>query len=330
VANGPGLMAPRPPKRFQVGSVPVETYDPVGHCIYCHGYGSKLSNEHIIPYSLNGTHILPKASCLKCAEVTSQIERVVCREFFGQLRAHAGFRTRRQHPDQFFADLIFENGHRQRVSVPIDIHPSVLVLPQFAMPDLLSGRTPDGNFRIRDTIWHVEPRLEWDEFVKARGAKQAAIQYPRKPQQFARFLAKIAHAYAVARLGVDGFKPLLIDLILGRNVVRAPELVGSEPEIAPPASGVLHELDLVKNKNFVVVRIRLLASSSIKGAHGVPTYLVVAGTKISRLGTLQAHLRRALTKLKRLINGLIGTLPSSSFQPSPDNFARAHARRHLD
>jgi hypothetical protein len=88
---------------------------------------------------------------------------------------------------------------------------------------------------------------------------------------------------------------LLIDLILGRNVVRVPELVGSEPEIAPPAPGILHELDLIKNKKLVVVRIRLLASSSIEGAHAVPTYLVVAGTKISRLGMLLAHLRRALT-----------------------------------
>src|SRR5436309_3134494 len=132
-------MAPKPPERFKVGSDPVKTYDPVGRCIYCYDDSSKLSNEHIIPFSLNGTHILPQASCPKCAEATSQLELVVCREHFGQLRAHAGLRTRRKHPHQFFADLIFEDGRRERaVPVPIDIHPSVLVVPQFEMPTLLS------------------------------------------------------------------------------------------------------------------------------------------------------------------------------------------------
>jgi hypothetical protein len=297
----PRLMPPKPPEQFKVGSDPVKTHNPVGRCIYCYDDSPKLSDEHIIPFSLNGTHILPHASCLECAQVTSQLELVVCREHFGQLRAHARLRTRRNHPDQFFADLIFEDGHRERVPVPIDIHPSVLVVPQFEMPTLLSRRTSDGNFRIRENIWHVERSLEWDEFVKARGAKQGAIQYPRKPQEFARFLAKIAHAYAVARLGIDGFNPSLTDLILGRNVVRAPELVGSEPEIAPPASGVLHELDLLENGNFLIVRIRLFASSSIEGAHGFPTYLVVAGAKISRLGALLAPIYRAHARLKRLI-----------------------------
>jgi hypothetical protein len=69
-------MAPTPPERFKIGSDPVKTYGPVGRCIYCYDGTSILGNEHIIPFSLNGTHILPQASCLKCAEVTSQVERV--------------------------------------------------------------------------------------------------------------------------------------------------------------------------------------------------------------------------------------------------------------
>src|SRR5262249_4088037 len=99
-----------------------------------------------------------------------------------------------------------------------------------------------------------------------------------KPQQFSRFLAKIAHSYAVARLGFDGFKPFLLDLIHRRNVEKALELVGSEPEIPPPAKGKFHELDLVPHNEFVVVRIRLFASSSADGK-AMPVYLVVAGAR---------------------------------------------------
>jgi hypothetical protein len=154
-------------------------------------------------------------------------------------------------------------------------------LPKFAMPDLLSGRQPDGNFHMTIIRWQ-RASLAWDEFIKAHGAKEGAVDFTVKPQQFSRVLAKIAHAYAVARLGVDGFEPFLIDLIHQRNVVRAPEFVGSEPETPPPASGVVHELGLVENQNFVVVRIRLFASSSIQGAHGFPVYLVVAGKPTKR------------------------------------------------
>jgi hypothetical protein len=39
----------------------------------------------------------------------------------------------------------------------------------------------------------------------------------------------------------------------------------------------IHELDLVPHEEFVVVRIRLFASSSIDGKGGMPVYLVVAG-----------------------------------------------------
>jgi hypothetical protein len=118
--------------------------------------------------------------------------------------------------------------------------------------------------------------VAFDEFKKKRGAKKAEVELFVKPQQFSRFLAKIAHSYAVARLGFHGFKPFLIDLIHQRNVERAPELVGSEPVIPPPAIEKMHELDLVPHSEFVVVRIRLFASASSEGK-SMPVYLIVAG-----------------------------------------------------
>ena len=41
----------------------------------------------------------------------------------------------------------------------------------------------------------------------------------------------------------------------------------------------IHELDLVPHEEFVVVRIRLFASSSIDGKTAWPVYLVIAAEK---------------------------------------------------
>ncbi len=51
---------------------PPIVYAPVGRYIYCPDDGSAgLGDEHIIPYSLNGTQILPQASCRKCEKITA-------------------------------------------------------------------------------------------------------------------------------------------------------------------------------------------------------------------------------------------------------------------
>ena len=74
---------------------PVHYYEPVGECIYC-GSLENLTNEHIIPLSLNGTDVLPAASCDECAGITSKFERIVARDMYGNLRNKLGYTTRRK------------------------------------------------------------------------------------------------------------------------------------------------------------------------------------------------------------------------------------------
>ena len=59
------------------------------------------------------------------------------------------------------------------------------------------------------------------------------------------------------------------------------EMGRSDPndEVVPLEGGKIHELDLVPHDEFVVVRIRFFALSSIDGKGGMPIYLVVAGEK---------------------------------------------------
>ncbi len=47
---------------------------PVNVCIYCGERAGKLKGEHVIPYGLDGTLKLKKASCQRCKGVTHAFE----------------------------------------------------------------------------------------------------------------------------------------------------------------------------------------------------------------------------------------------------------------
>jgi hypothetical protein len=98
---------------------------------------------------------------------------------------------------------------------------------------------------------------------------------PVKVLAFARMLAKIAHSFAVARMGINKFNPLLLDLILGRTEVVT-HLVGGDLDPPPAVTDYGHSLDLrpecrVGGRTFVVATVRLFAQ------FGAPQYYVVVG-----------------------------------------------------
>jgi hypothetical protein len=111
--------------------------------------------------------------------------------------------------------------------------------------------------------------------ILSMGLPEGSSVYVGKinPLEFARFLAKIAYAYAVADLGKYAFIPLILPLLFGRRAVFT-DLVGGDYEI-PPATSDLHRLQsfvcdagIVK---FQCVQIRLFAN------RGTPIYHVVVG-----------------------------------------------------
>jgi hypothetical protein len=67
-------------------------YPPVGRCIYC-GVSYDLREEHIVPFSLGGVLILPKASCRKCENITHRFEYTCARQVFGKLTVRHNLAT---------------------------------------------------------------------------------------------------------------------------------------------------------------------------------------------------------------------------------------------
>jgi hypothetical protein len=89
-------------------------------------------------------------------------------------------------------------------------------------------------------------------------------------RSFVRMLCKIAHCSAVAEYGLDGFEPLLCEVIRG-DAHDWSQFVEAEAEVQPNDCEYLHTADFFTNGRLLVVAIRLFASI------GAPHYSVVTG-----------------------------------------------------
>src|SRR5256885_12100076 len=66
----------------------------IGACIYCGSTKGALQREHAVPFGLNGTRTLLRASCAACADITHRFERDTLKALWPALRAEFALRTR--------------------------------------------------------------------------------------------------------------------------------------------------------------------------------------------------------------------------------------------
>jgi hypothetical protein len=101
------------------------TYKPVGRCIYCGASGGKLTREHIIPFGLGGSWVLPDASCKVCAAITAKVEQFCLRPMLGRFRIQMKLPTRRpgERPDALPLEIVRADGSLDSKPLPIEEHP---------------------------------------------------------------------------------------------------------------------------------------------------------------------------------------------------------------
>src|SRR5262245_11922729 len=90
--------ARRTQRNLIFGTNMVETKSPpINYCIYCDvsGQDTSLTDEHVVPYALNGDIVLQSASCEACAKITSGIELFALRRMYHEVRIHLKTQTRR-------------------------------------------------------------------------------------------------------------------------------------------------------------------------------------------------------------------------------------------
>lgn len=214
---------------------------------------------------------MPMASCQRCEAITSSIE-TACMPLYNPGRYHLGLRarkTKRPHL-RLRANLGRLN---ENVYLDKDAHPGVLWGFHYSFPEILIGLPPSedefsGNAMMAPAVPDFKNR------VKQIGVSvNVTVGAGVSQISFGRFLAKIAHSYTVAEIGIGVFSPLLLDIILGRDLSRLRQLIGSPIGNDDwPTSDSLHDISFVDfSRKYLVVKIRLFQKNHL------PTYYVVSG-----------------------------------------------------
>lgn len=259
-----------------VSAATARRFDPAGHCIYCGGDGDgKLTKEHIFPQGLGGGLILPEASCATCQREILRFETICMRQILLPYRKTTGLI---RHPSDLPAmvPLALDLDLQGPTHVALETHPDIVVLPGMRdPPGILTDTPPQPSVEFEHQIFgHIDIVAEMRASFRAQ--KNAGIHL--NGYAWLRMLAKIAHGYAFAELGLKRFEPALPDFILGRNPRLASYLIGKC--VVPFPIPALPPLLMIEMKSatrtgrtYAAVNMRLLADLG----NQVPAYTVIAG-----------------------------------------------------
>lgn len=251
----------------------MHTFEPVGRCIYCDSKQPPLTDEHVIPYGLGGDRVLPAASCKACQVETSKIENFCLRTVMGHARITMGIPTRhpKERPTELPLTLVLPDGTEEAVLVSAKNFPVTLLLPYFVPAEALrSDPIVSPGTQQSGIWWHRPTDSVLTAFLAKHGANSIRVG-KFEPLMFARFLAKIAHGYAVAELGIDAFEPTTRALIRGHDS-RMNQFVGGQLGADLPADELHCLRHCIRNDSgAIVVCIRLFALLS------APIYHVLVG-----------------------------------------------------
>ena len=266
---------------------PLKKYPSPDKCIYC-GKNENLSDEHIIPYALGGNLVLEKSSCSECAAITSAFERTCLRTMYGPLRLLYDLPTRRpkKRPKQLPLKVKFspEETEHQIVLVDQNKYPFIITFPYFDTPGIVngnqihqSGGPKSKRFWIRGASPYYSFHGLMEKLLSELRAHEIFPESKAEVPAFCKLIAKIAHSFAVAEIGLSGFEPILEPIIITDQLSNCMHYIGSAGNDEPPQN-ILHDLKILefKNINAILVKIRLLCKL------GTPTYIVAVGTRKPR------------------------------------------------
>jgi len=274
---------------MRLGLSPKKTYEAVNSCIYCGAAGSttRLTDEHIVPLSLGGTYVLPKASCDECARPIGKLEGYVARHVFQDVRIEFGLPTRRpkERPTQLPLRESFSPSPQLAPIrlVPTKDYPGMLLLTVHEPAGILMGRSPETGAKGYPFVRFVGGQ-ERVEQLKAKGIA-SKLYREFQPDLFLRVATKMALGFAVAGYGLESFEPTVGDVILRRGSNPYYWIGGVTKEIdefPPPISKrILHRIvgyrRDIAGMPYLVIQLQLFAFL------GTPMYAAVVG-KLTQAG----------------------------------------------
>jgi len=199
----------------------------VGKCIYCGSIEPPLTDEHTISEGLGGTEYLQAATCEVCRVETGRAENAIGVSLEPLLRSIGILGKKKR------IKKVRVKGRTDKRLFSQDLNPSEIpilaLFPIFAEPPrFMLGNESSKNITFETHVMFNAEKLA--HYGAAGSFRQAS------PDQFAKMIAKIAHATAVAKFGLGSFEPLLTDFIRGIDE-RWGYWVGKCPESPEPYPG---------------------------------------------------------------------------------------------
>ncbi|MDM4769043.1 HNH endonuclease [Solimonas sp. SE-A11] len=273
-------------------------YEAANYCIYCGGTEPPLTDEHIVPFSLGGRLIFPKASCVACQKVTRGFNEAIARSMYGRMRIRLNVPTRKpkERPTELSILAIRRDGTEREVMVPAELYPRCYTVFKFKRAGILSDKYP--------ATFDRELRNSSEDMAEL--VKQGYVQPDEdigiiehvRVDAFCEQLAQIGHAHTVAMMGMDSFEPLLPPLILG-NDKRYFQLIGGVSKEEAVNTGATVDFINHQGTYFVGCRVGLPDFG-----WNFPTYQIICGRFADKdaMEAAAAKLKAAADKLK-LIDG---------------------------
>lgn len=246
-------------------------------CIYCGAQG-KLSEEHVVPFGLSGTHRIPWASCDECRDITSKFELKVQRTLFIEPRVLLGLKTRRpnERPTKFSVIVKRVDGAEEVRNVDFAEYPGFFTVPIFEVPAFVKPwkykrgvniRGKVHGFLVRDKAKRLVDKIKAES-----GVEGVSFRTTYEPAAFAQMLAKIAHGICVIHYGRDFATRSYLGRTIRLEIDDVGKWVGSVNGGRPtPQAAELHQMEIRVSGGLVRVHIKLFSLV------GGPEYVVFVG-----------------------------------------------------
>jgi len=172
-----------------------QRFKPANRCIYCDAQKAKLTDEHIVPYSLGGTIVLPKASCTACQKLINDFETPIATQAYISFRSAQRFPSRTQSLLSHIP-VEFEVGPlRIKRPIPIDDAPVPAIIPSFGLPPYMPGGGEATPAKLN--VLPIDDKRWVRTFRHCKEASDATITSDGiRVEEFARLLTKISYGFA--------------------------------------------------------------------------------------------------------------------------------------
>ena len=266
-----------------------------GACIYCGTTDTALSDEHVVPYSLGGSHVLRHASCGRCADITKKFEQEVARDLWGDARNAFDAPSRQKSRRKKMLTLPDGGSGNRPVVIPAAEYPAGFVFYKMCQAGLLQGLPPNVDVSGSWQLVVIDDDGRRKRFLTTYPRVALTLKFRHVPQAFGRLLAKIGYGHVLTQLDPGDFRPICLPYILGHDA-NISYVVGGTFEEPTPEPGIGYSLRTAgfggPDRITLVALIRLLANTR------APAYHVVVGDIRGR-----ERVRRTMQKLGTIIDG---------------------------